>query len=49
VQRGGDRAHGEEHGEAGRQRIGRRRGTLTQAVIHLASYFSSANGLRQPS
>ena len=49
VQRGGHRAHGQEHGEAGRQRIGRRRGTVTQAITHLVSYFSPANGLHQPS
>jgi hypothetical protein len=49
VQRGGDRADGQEHGEAGRQRVGRRRGTRTQAVTHLDPYFSPANAHHPPS
>ena len=44
-----DRAHGQEHGEAGRQRVGRRHGTRTQAVTHLVRYFSPANRQHQPS
>jgi hypothetical protein len=49
VQRGGDRTHGQEHGEAGRQRVGRRRGMRTQAVTHLDPYFSPANAHHPPS
>ena len=34
VQRGGRRAHGQEHGEPGRQHIGRRHRALSQMMSH---------------
>ena len=49
VQRGGHRAHGQEHGEAGRQRVRRRHGTLSQMMSHHLLFQPREPGLHQPS